>query len=317
MRKAWVALGLVLVCAVALSWRTAAASGGTSDEVKIATLVHDMDALDSAGLQAMRPIPIPRWQIPGPGVDVMRARVVETYSVDGIGQDTVELTGWAAVRHGQAYAADGASEITWNNAILPTEFVGLDLHGTSALFGPVHVTLDTSRPSHGRVGRIEIPELAEHNLQARLGKNDAAAVNDRTLAAKEKAPSKSSKTAPKGAQKGGTAQPAATDLEEAPPPDPVMDEGGSAGACVNDVNVRIEMSALGLEMTTTKPVLWYSLVDTIPPVGHNVSIAIEPVRLISKGREVATLGSGIVKFREVVRQVPLTGTMADRVAAKN
>jgi hypothetical protein len=310
MRKAWVAvLGLALVCAVALSWRTAAASGVTSDEVKLASLIHDIKSLDPAGLQALHPIAIHRWQVPGPGVDVMRARVEETYSVDGVGQDTVELTGWVAVKHGQAYAADGASEITWNNAILPTEFVELDLHGTSALFGPVHVTLDRDRPSYGRVGRIEIPELAKHNLQARLVKNDAAAANDRALA-KEKARSKSSKSA----------KPAATDLEATPPPDPVTDDGGGisgSSACRAEANARIEMPNLGIEMTTTRPVLWYSLVDTIPPVGHNASIAVEPVRLVSKGREVATLSSGIVKFREVVRQVPLSATAADRVATKN
>ncbi|HTQ80557.1 MAG TPA: DUF6073 family protein, partial [Thermoanaerobaculia bacterium] len=96
--------------------------------MKLASLVNDMKSMGPSGLQAMRPIPIQRWEVPGPGVDVMRARVEETYSVDGIGQDTVELTGWVAVKHGKAYPAEGAKEITWNTAILPTQFVAMDLH---------------------------------------------------------------------------------------------------------------------------------------------------------------------------------------------
>lgn len=73
------------------------------------------------------------------------------------------------------------------------------------------------------------------------------------------------------------------------------------------------MPDLGLKMATKNPVYWYSLVDTIPPVGHTASIAIEPVRLTTSGREVATLESGVVDFREVVRHLPLTAT--EKVAA--
>jgi len=299
MRKTWIAvLCLALACAVALSWKSAAAASASSDEVKVASLVNDMKSLDTAGLQAMQPIPIRRWEVPGPGVDVMRAQLEETYSVDGVGQDTVQLTGWIAVTHGQAFPVQGASEVNWNTAILPTQFVEMDLNGTSKVFGPVHVVLDKARPSYGQVGRIQIPELAKHNLEARLVKNESAAENARMLAAQPK---------PGSVTKDG--KPA--------PPSPAGDEANTAGACKTSANVRIDMPKLGLQMATSTPVFWYSLVDTIPPVGHTASIAIEPVRLISNGRAVATLDSGIVKFREVVRHVSLSANAVDRVAAKN
>ncbi|HXO42855.1 MAG TPA: DUF6073 family protein [Thermoanaerobaculia bacterium] len=288
MRKAWIAvLCLAVALAVGVSWKSAAAAGASSDQVKIAALVHDMKSLDATGLQAMQPIPIRRFEVPGPGVDVMRARLEETYSVDGVGKDTVELTGWIAVKHGEAYPVAGASAINWNTAILPTEFVEMDLSGTSAVFGQVRVTLDKGRPSYGRVGRIEIPELAAHNLQAMLVKNDAAPKQPAPKAVKPKAP------------------PA--------PAQPVT----PAAACQASANVTIEMPKLGIQMATKVPVLWYSLVDTIPPVGHTASIAIEPVRLISNGREVATLESGVVKFREVVRHVSLSAHALDQMATKN
>ncbi len=307
MKKAWVGvLCLALAGTVAVSMRTATAASPASDQVKLASLVNDMKSMDATGLQAMEPIPIRKYELPGPGVDVMRARLEETYSVDGVGRDTVELTGWIAVTHGQAYPKEGASEINWNTAILPTQFVAMDLNGTSKLFGPVHVGLDADRPSYGKVGRIEIPELAKQGLQARLVKNEAADANTRQLAAKDAkaAPQKDGKAAPQGAKP-------APGAKTATPRDPDM-----AAMCEASANVKVQMPQLGIDMKTEVPVLWYSLVDTIPPVGHTASIAIQPVRLISNGRGVATLESGVVKFREVVRHVNLSSNAVDRVAAK-
>jgi hypothetical protein len=260
-KKPWfVGLSLVLALGVAVvSMTTAnAAQPETSDAVKIASLVKDLDRTTPAELGKLEALPIRAYEIPPAGVDVMRARLTETYSVDGVGSDQVELSGWIAVRHGQARPVDGATELKWNTAILTTEFVGMDLQGHSDVFGPVRVRLDNSRRSIGSVGQIEIPAKARQIL--------AAAATTSTDAA----------------------------------------EVDATAACEAAANVTVEMPELQLAMQTKSPVSWYSLVTTIPPVGHTASIAIEPVRLIANGREVATLESGKVNFRELVRHVRLS-----------
>ena len=141
---------------------------------KVRSLLEAFGDLDGTKLAALAPVPVPEYVVPGPGIQVMRARLEETYEIDGIGRDKVELNGWIAVRHGQPRATGGATEITWNTAVLDTEFVGMDLHGESDLFGPVQVTLDTTRPSRGQVGRIEIPELARVALLAKYKKDTVA-----------------------------------------------------------------------------------------------------------------------------------------------
>lgn len=294
-KKMWLVptLVAVLVVGLVLTLRsTSAAAGDSSNAVKIASLVRDMKSLDSTGLAAMNPIPIRQYELPGAGVDVMRARLEETYEIDGVGKDTVELTGWIAVAHGASYAVDGSKEVTWANAVTPTQFVEMDLNGTSKLFGPVHVGLDKAHPVWGKVGRIKIPELATHNLQAKLEKNDAAIANQKALAAK------SGKDKPAAPSKGKVLT---------PPP---------AALCDGEVPPFVSIGQLGLGLTTDQPVHWYSLVDTIPPVGHTASITIEPVRLYSNGRKVGTLVAGEVKFREVVRHVTLSATAGDLMAAK-
>jgi len=290
-KKLWVAvLSLSLTCGFVLVLKNASAAGASSDDVKVASLMNEMKTLRADGLNAMQPIPIRQWEVPGPGVDVMRAQLEETYSVDGVGTDTIELSGWIAVRHGQAYPVEGQKEINWNTAILDTQFVDMDLSGTSKLFGPVHITLDKTRPSLGKVGRIQLPQIAEHALMAKLEKNESAIANERALAARNKG----KQAAPKG--KSSRSDAAAATQERSP----------AAAACEAPVNVSVMMPNLGLEMVTQKHVTWYSLVDTIPPVGHTASIAVQPVRLIANGREVGTLESGVVKFREVVRHVVLS-----------
>jgi hypothetical protein len=143
---------------------------------KVRMLLEDFGQLTDKKLAALAPIPVQEYVVPGPGVQVMRARLEETYEIDGIGRDTVQLQGWIAVRHGQARPTDGATEVTWETAVLDTEFVGMDLRGESDLFGPVQVKLDTTRPSFGQVGRIQIPELARVALLAKY-KKDAVASN--------------------------------------------------------------------------------------------------------------------------------------------
>src|SRR5947209_2176618 len=197
----------------------------------------------------------------------MRVRLEETYTVKGIGKDTVELTGWIAVRHGASRPAPGFHTVSWQTAVTDTEFVGLDLQGESKTFGPVHVTLDSSRPAIGQVGHISVPEKAIRTLLV---------ANDDALPKKPKLPT--------------------VDCASAT----------AACDCRAPVNVKVSRSQLGLEMKTKEPAVWYSNVTTIPPVGQVASVTVDPVVLVSADRQVGTLVSGIVKFREVVRSVPLS-----------
>lgn len=150
---------------------------GTEQEnrQRLEALLKDFGSITWQRLASLAPLEVKQYTLPGPGVQVMRAELDETYELDGIGRDTVKLRGWIAVTHAQPRPAKGETQITWNTAVLDTEFVGLDLRGESSLFGPVHVRLDTTRPARGQVGRIDIPELARYALIAKFKKDAPAA----------------------------------------------------------------------------------------------------------------------------------------------
>jgi len=264
-KKGWL---VVLACiALAITAGVSLSAAPAADTVKIASLVNEMKSLDFNRIEALPAIDVKPYTLPGPSVDVMRVRLEEAYTIDGIGKDTVELTGWIAVRHGASRPAPGETEVTWNTAVTDTEFVGMELHGVSPVFGPVRVTLDTTRPAIGQVGKINVPERAHQVL---LAANDTAA-----------------------------AAPAA-------PSDAAAAAAAAACDCRAPVNVNVSMKQLGLEMTTEQPAVWYSCVNTIPPVGHVASVTIDPINMMSGGRRIGALVSGTVKFREVVRAVPLS-----------
>jgi hypothetical protein len=269
---------LILACSVmAIAIGITVSAAPSDDSVRIASLVNEMNRLDFAKLETLKPVQVKSYSLPGPSVDVMRVRLSETYTIDGIGEDTVELTGWIAVRHGASRPAPGEKTVSWETAVTDTEFVGLELRGQSDVFGPVRVTLDESRPAIGQVGKISVPERASQIL---LAANDTTAPKSGT---------------DKGTAKDSAAQDGATD----PSTEPTQQ-------CRAPVNVKISMSQLGLEMKTKTPAVWYSKVSTIPPVGHIASVTVDPVALVSADRQVGTLVSGTVKFREVVRAVPLS-----------
>jgi len=295
----------------------AAAPGPNPDQVKIASIVNQMNTMGPRGLASLQPVDIRPFELPTSGVDVMRARLHETYSVDGVGTDTVELTGWIAVRHSAPYLAPGEKELKWSTAITDTEFVAMDLHGHSNLFGQVNVAIDKDRPSYGQVGRVQIPDAARVTLLAKLQKNEAA---PRSAKADAKAPAtgkSSAATDPKSPKATAAPATAAPRSNTTNTKQPVSDGGDAAVVCDAPVEVSVMMPDLKLQMKTEHHVTWYSLVDTIPPVGHTASVAIEPVRLIANGRAVATLESGIVDFREVVRHVPLSDTSVAVAANKH
>lgn len=290
---------LAVVGCLAVLVSLVAAAPQSSDQVKVASLINEMNTMGPKGLAGLQAIDIRPFELPTAGVDVMRARLHETYSVDGVGTDTVELTGWIAVRHSAPYVAPGEKDLKWNTSITDTEFVAMDLHGHSKVFGQVNVAIDKDRPSLGQVGRIQIPDAARVTLLAKLQKNDAA----------PRAKAEATKPAPAGKSNAAGKSTAVTDPKApaatAPAQKPV-DGADSALVCEAPVNVSVMMPDLKLNMKTEHHVTWFSLVDTIPPVGHTASVAIEPVRLIANGRAVATLESGVVDFREVVRHVPMS-----------
>jgi hypothetical protein len=319
---------LALVCGAAfVAFSTADVAGSQSNELKISSLVSRLETLTPARVDALEPLEVRRFEVPGPSVDVMRAQIVETYAIEGIGEDTVQLSGWVAVKHFNARPVDGSDTVTWENAVVDTQFVGMDLRGHSDLFGPVVVKLDAERPVQGQVGRIQIPELAQTVLLAQLRQPSAQTVGsgrgqkgDINLVGK----------AP-GDGCGGIEQQAQDRVLETEIGDgdgaptnygsDATDIGQSGGIepsfCAAPVNVAAFMPELGLEMRLAKPAIWYSRVETIPPVGHTASVTIEPVDLIAAGRTVGQLTSGKVCFREVVSRTELEDTVpfhSDRLA---
>lgn len=300
--KSWkvIAPVLALVALVAVgTWVAQANADDSANELKIASLVNEMDTMAEDDFYSLEPISIERYTIPPDSVDVMRARVSETYSVDGIGEDTVELRGWIAVKHYNARPAAGQAALNWQTAVVDTEFVGMDLQGFSKKFGPVQVTLNPDVPSRGQVGRIQIPFDARTMLVAELNTDDS--VGGRAAAADEGGEEQSLSSTSGSSEREGELELETTAID--------------AAFCEAPLVAQVTMPDLGLQMKTKGPVVWYSMVDTIPPVGHTASIAIEPVRLESEGREVATLINGKVQFREVVRTVVLDASADVKVAS--
>jgi hypothetical protein len=133
---------------------TFAEESGPSTTI-VGKLLSRFKTMTPEELQSLDAMPTKRFVLPEASVDVMRVRLVEEYTVDGVGTDTVELSGWIAVRHGKPRKRPGTKELSWNTAIIDTEFLGMDLRGYSEVFGPVFVQLDPQLRSLGHVGSIE------------------------------------------------------------------------------------------------------------------------------------------------------------------
>jgi len=143
--------------------RTPASVARVTDEDRIAGLLSEMKNVDLAKLT---PLPAERFVLPPAGVDVMRVRLEETYEINGVGRDTVELTGWIAAKHDNARPAEGETGVKWGTAIVDTEFVGLELRGESKVFGPVLVHLDKNVRSLGQVGKLDLSFVEQIALDA-------------------------------------------------------------------------------------------------------------------------------------------------------
>jgi len=135
-----------------------------TDEEIIVQLLED---LKTADVQSMAVVPATPFTLPTAGVHVMRVRLEETYDIQGVGRDTVELAGWIAVMHDNPQLPDGEKVLNWDTAVVPTEFVGLELKGESDIFGPVHVSLNRQHPCLGQVGGIDIPTAVAQRIERR------------------------------------------------------------------------------------------------------------------------------------------------------
>ena len=154
---------VVLVRSGRISAKTPTSATKVTDEDRIASLLSDMKRVDLAKLTALR---AERFVLPPAGVDVMRVRLEETYEINGIGRDTVELTGWIAAKHDNARPAEGETEVKWGTAVVDTEFVGLELRGESKVFGPVLIHLNKNDRSLGQVGKLDLPFVEQIVLDA-------------------------------------------------------------------------------------------------------------------------------------------------------
>lgn len=432
-------LSFTLLSAAKSRGKAADPAKATTDAERISGLLTEMETADLYNLPAL---PVERFSLPASGVDVMRVKLQESYEVAGVGKDTVDLSGWIAVKHYNTRPVDGEKETKWGTAVTDTEFVGMDLRGESPIFGPVRVRLTQNQQAVGHVGRVSIPfpvgTLIDAEYRAQTG---YSSVKAGAAAGLKSAPAPRKEASPRAA--AGRAKPARTSAQlavenvimsvlnavsnkdaqgmlrhydqSAPglffgmsvdgpkklsaadhvqtmslqfanlrsiqavanddltvrvsgplataaltgrnivvnndgvrleslwrwtsvlemrstgwlitqdhidffiDPNaplelrqlqgqcaPATDaKAASACNCVAAIDVDVLMPKLDLAMTTARPVLWYSKVDTIPPVGFTASVLVTPTPLVSGGRQVAVLQHGAVKFREVVRHVPL------------
>jgi len=383
------------------------AARGARDAQRIENVLSEITEADLGSLPALT---IEPWVIPHASVDVMRVRMEETYDIAGVGTDTVQLTGWIAVKHDNARPAVDETKVQWGTAVSDTEFVGLDLRGESAVFGPVRITLNSDLPSKGQVGKLNLSEderQSLHNYYVLASGQGSRFQDTPRVTGKGYEGISASLQAMGRAIEGQNAKALLAQYDPSPGntyfnsgagktfrgansyveylasiftkvklkvkygdvrvidgvPNKwavvevmgtntvVQDREGRAGgeatfhltqvfvrrganwvskhdsfgvsqdaaalrslensaaACRAEVAVNISMPKLDLAMHTSTPVVWYSEVETIPPVGYTASVSHKPTSLVSAGRQVGSLTSGIVKFREVVSKVELEGTL--------
>jgi hypothetical protein len=407
---------------------TAAPSHGLTDATRVEMLLDEMKVADLDKLDAL---PVEPFKIPGASVDVMRVRLEETYEVAGIGRDTVELHGWIAAKIDNARPARGETEVRWGTAISDTEFVGMELRGESAKFGPVIVRINHEQPSKGQVGALEFsmpeaialgnayklyrepgrygkyaadpeaeaePDPVEPQRQTADQKAIAQVMSDLWASLERKDPAGFTKDFSTDFDYPGSARPGVdiankaeyiADLRDqlsnvrsmkvnARAPTirvtgnfarvtargtntvvPREGEGGDtkwtasvffqkvrnrwritqnqirfnvadddsdnltkqeikrrASSCRASLSIDVQMPKLDLWMKSEHPVVWYSEVETIPPVGYTASVSLTPTPMLSNGRRVATLEHGAVKFREIVRHVALDGSRGTQLSSR-
>lgn len=97
------------------------------------------------------PITVKARTLPAAGTDSVNITISETYEVQGIGTDTVVLTGVLVSNRTVPLLEHGTKSATWETATVVAQFTSLKLTGKSDLFGPVRVSLDKAVPAFGVV----------------------------------------------------------------------------------------------------------------------------------------------------------------------
>jgi hypothetical protein len=251
-----------------------------SDEERVAHLLREAKTVD---LKSLPSLPVERFALPHAGVDLMRARVEETYEIYGIGTDTVTLTGWIAVKHENPRLAEGQETLRWGTAVIATEFLGMDLRGESEVFGPVRVILNPEQPSVGEVGAVAVLDLTDdpdHLISELQSRAVAKLASTQTEPPQPEEPAK-----PKIRRKTCAAK----------------------CDCQATIAALVQLEDLDMTLATKYPVLMKSEVETIPPVGYTATVSLLPTPLVYAGRDVGVLQHAEVKFREIVRHVALEG----------
>ena len=271
---------------------------GSAEERTIA-VIERMKSLD---IDLMAPIEIEKFRIPEASVHVMRVKLQEYYAIDGIGSEMVDLKGWIAVVQGSPKRIDSTKPLTWENSLVETQFVALELKGQSELFGRMQLTLDPESNAKGQVGsNVEIPVEALHALAKIPG---PIGLNPFAVSIQQGDDKRKEKTEKEIAEEKKQLELKTQEIKE-------RIKALKAAKCRAEVAVQIKAPDLGLNMKTKSPVTWFSIVDSIPPVGFTASIVLKPTELVSEMRRVGTLVSGKINFRELVLSVPLEESKFD------
>jgi len=114
------------------------------------------------------------YTVPEAGVDTVEINLEETYSVEGVGSDTVALSGSLVANRGVPLVDPKVKSVDWDTSTVVANFESLDVRGESDVFGPVNVTLDPAIPSFGVVRKGDcraslgvVVSMPKHNLVVR------------------------------------------------------------------------------------------------------------------------------------------------------
>jgi hypothetical protein len=90
--------------------------------------------------------------VPEAGVDHVDINLEETYTVEGVGTDTVMLSGTLVADRAAPLIDPKKGVVEWETSIVVANFRALNVRGKSDVFGTVHVGLDPRHPSFAAVG---------------------------------------------------------------------------------------------------------------------------------------------------------------------
>jgi len=112
--------------------------------------------------------------VPEAGVDHVDITLEETYTVEGVGTDTVMLKGTLVADRAAPLVDPDRGEPDWDTSVVVAAFRSLEVRGESEVFGPVHVGLNAQEPSFGvveagkcRAAISVVVSMPEHKMTLR------------------------------------------------------------------------------------------------------------------------------------------------------